>query len=59
MLLPNNTYYKDGILINGNRHKDIDLKTENKQLKLEITRLKKELENERRANIKYNNNKAS
>jgi hypothetical protein len=54
MLLPNNTYYKDGILINANRNKTLDLKTENNNLKLEIKQLKEELENARRIIAEHN-----
>lgn len=44
MNLPENTYYKQGILINGNRHKN-NINKENTELKKTILILKEELEN--------------
>lgn len=44
MNLPNNTYYSNGILINGDRQK-INIKKENTELKLKIAKLEEELKN--------------
>jgi hypothetical protein len=56
MDLPNNTYYSNGILINGDRQK-INIKKENTELKLKIAKLEEELKNAYKYINELNSNK--